>query len=63
MLVYVDGIILTCNNPEVINRVVQNLRYALAIQDMGRLSYFLGIENLQQGNNVILLQKNTSWTC
>ncbi|KAD4981730.1 hypothetical protein E3N88_18401 [Mikania micrantha] len=44
MLVYVDDIILTSNDPRAIDRVVHSLSTTFTIQDMGHLSYFLGIE-------------------
>ncbi|KAJ9553489.1 hypothetical protein OSB04_017534 [Centaurea solstitialis] len=57
MLVYVDDIILTGNNPEAIDNVVQRLSQSFAVQDMGRLSYFLGIEVASQGHDMILSQR------
>lgn len=40
MLVYVDDIILTGNNPREIDRVVHSLSKSFTIQDMGPLTYF-----------------------
>ncbi|KAJ9553681.1 hypothetical protein OSB04_017726 [Centaurea solstitialis] len=57
MLVYVDDIILTGNNLEAINQVVHRLSHTFPIQDLGRLSYFLGIEIIPQGRDLILAQK------
>ena len=56
-LVYVDDIILTGNNPKVITYVVHSLSKLFAIQDMGSLSYFLGIEIVPKGADIILSQK------
>lgn len=57
MLVYVDDIILTGNNSQAIDRVVHSLGTTFAIQDMGALSYFLGIEVSKRGSDMLLLQK------
>ncbi|GJT21093.1 putative RNA-directed DNA polymerase [Tanacetum coccineum] len=57
MLVYVDDIILTGNNDTAIEHVVKSLSSTFALQDMGPLSYFLGIEVKSNGLNVILSQK------
>ncbi|KAD5961410.1 hypothetical protein E3N88_12883 [Mikania micrantha] len=57
MLVYVDDIVLTGNNPQVIDTVVQQLGHSFPVQDMGRLSYFLGVEVLQKGPDILLSQQ------
>ena len=57
MLVYVDDIVLTRNNQEAIDKVVQHLSQSFAIEDMGRLSYFLGIEVTSQGHDMLLSQR------
>ncbi|KAJ0600057.1 putative RNA-directed DNA polymerase [Helianthus annuus] len=57
LLVYVDDIILTGNNSQAIDQVVRNLSMSFAIQDMGRLSYFLGIEILYSGQDILLSQQ------
>ncbi|KAJ0477853.1 putative RNA-directed DNA polymerase [Helianthus annuus] len=57
MLVYIDDIILTGNNPRLINHIIQQLSTKFAIQDMGQLSYFLGIEVVPKGKDLILSQK------
>ncbi|KAI3740814.1 hypothetical protein L2E82_31288 [Cichorium intybus] len=57
MLVYVDDIIVTGNNPTAINRIIQSLSQTFAIQDMGTLSYFLGIEVARKGADLLLSQK------
>ncbi|KAJ0615408.1 putative RNA-directed DNA polymerase [Helianthus annuus] len=57
MLVYVDDIILTGNNPRLINHIIQQLSTKFAIQDMGQLSYFLGIEVVPKGKDLILSRK------
>ncbi|KAJ9538947.1 LOW QUALITY PROTEIN: hypothetical protein OSB04_031680 [Centaurea solstitialis] len=40
-----------------IGKVVQSLSQSIAVQDMGRLSYFLGIEVVTQGHDILLSQK------
>ena len=57
MLVYVDDILLTGRNPEAIDKVVHRLSQSFAVQDMGHLSYFLGIEVTSQGHDMILSQR------
>ncbi|MFS7934571.1 putative RNA-directed DNA polymerase [Helianthus anomalus] len=57
MLVYVDDIILTGNNSRLIDHIIQQLGTTFAIQDMGRLSYFLGIEVIFQGHDLLLSQR------
>lgn len=44
MLIYVDDIIITGNNNVVIDTVIKQLNATFAINDLGQLSYFLGIE-------------------
>ena len=43
-LLYVDDIILTGNNPALINRFISQLHSEFAVKDLGPLSYFLGLE-------------------
>ncbi|KAK9051887.1 hypothetical protein SSX86_028515 [Deinandra increscens subsp. villosa] len=57
MLVYVDDIIVTGNNPSAIDKVVTRLSQLFPVQDMGRLAYFLGIEVVYTGSDLILSQK------
>ncbi|KAD3069268.1 hypothetical protein E3N88_37148 [Mikania micrantha] len=57
MLVYVDDIILTGNNSRAIDEVVKNLSSTFAIQDMGSLSYFLGVEVIPHTDGLLLSQR------
>lgn len=57
MLVYVDDIILTGNNSGAIDDIVKKLSATFAVQDMGSLSYFLGIEVTPRRSGLILSQK------
>jgi hypothetical protein len=49
MLVYVDGIIVTGNNPRLLEHIIWWLSTTFVIQDMGRPSYFPGIEVVSKG--------------
>ncbi|XP_039023094.1 uncharacterized mitochondrial protein AtMg00810-like [Hibiscus syriacus] len=44
MLVYVDGIIITGESTEEVEKVVQQLSDKFLLKDLGELHYFLGIE-------------------
>ena len=44
LLLYVDNIILTGNNPALINQFISQLHSEFAVKDLGPLSYFLGLE-------------------
>ncbi|KAD1423641.1 hypothetical protein E3N88_42846 [Mikania micrantha] len=57
MLVYVDDIILTGNNNQAIKKVAPSPSRSFAIQGMGALSYFLGIEIIRIGLDMILSQQ------
>lgn len=57
MLVYVDDIILTGNSIADIDRVVHHLSRIFALQDLGSLSYFLGVEVIKQGSDIVLSQR------
>ncbi|KAJ0483795.1 putative RNA-directed DNA polymerase [Helianthus annuus] len=57
VLVYVDDIIVTGNHPQAINDVIAKLSSAFAVKDLGTLHYFLGIEIVPHGKNIILSQR------
>lgn len=44
VLVYVDDITVTGNNPSLVERILQQLGTRFSVKDMGEISYFLGIE-------------------
>lgn len=44
VLVYVDDIILTCNNSLVLKSLISKLNSVFSLKDLGDLDYFLGIE-------------------
>ncbi|XP_035842850.1 uncharacterized mitochondrial protein AtMg00810-like [Helianthus annuus] len=54
---YVDDIILTGNDPQAIDSVIHHLSRVFPVQDMGRLSYFLGIEVASKGTDIVLSQQ------
>ncbi|CAI9279827.1 unnamed protein product [Lactuca saligna] len=56
LLVYVDDIILTGNNSETISTFITRLHKEFAIKDLGRLSYFLGIDVLYTSDGLFLTQ-------
>jgi Reverse transcriptase (RNA-dependent DNA polymerase) len=57
ILVYVDNIIITGNNNEEINLVKQYLKNEFDIKDLGKLSYFLGIEIAYSNKGLFLSQR------
>jgi histone deacetylase 1/2 len=44
MLIYVDDIIVTSSSSEAVTALLEDLRIEFALKDLGKLSYFLGIE-------------------
>ncbi|GJR33310.1 retrovirus-related pol polyprotein from transposon TNT 1-94 [Tanacetum coccineum] len=57
ILVYVDDIIVTCNNKGTINNIICQLGSAFALKDLGPLNYFLGIEIVSHVFDILLSQK------
>ena len=58
MLVYVDDIIVTGNNPTAIKSLVTNLNSEFALKDLGDLDYFLGIEVNHRPNGSLMLTQS-----
>ena len=56
VLVYVDDIILTGSNPQLIQQVIQDMYHTFALKDLGDLNYFLGIEVVKSANGLYLSQ-------
>ncbi|XP_006596677.1 uncharacterized mitochondrial protein AtMg00810-like [Glycine max] len=56
LLVYVDDIILTGSNHFAIQTILAKIRAEFAIKDLGRLSYFLGLEVHYGANDIFLSQ-------
>ena len=44
LLVYVDDIIIICDNDTVVQEFIQLLAHRFSIKDLGHLNYFLGLE-------------------
>nr|GEY52277.1 hypothetical protein [Tanacetum cinerariifolium] len=57
ILVCEDDIILTGNNSNAIDQIIKNPSQTFSIQDLGTLSYFLGIKVVHKNSDVILSQK------
>lgn len=55
MLVYVDDLLVTGSNMQLINDLIHALRSDFPITDLGKLHYFLGIEATHNFNGSILL--------
>lgn len=56
MLVYVDDIIITGNNPSAISWFITSLSTRFSLKDLGDLSFFLGIEVLRTQTGMHLAQ-------
>lgn len=56
ILVYVDDIIVTGSNVAYILKLLSVLSTRIAMQDLGSLHYFLGIEVHQDGDKLLLSQ-------
>ena len=56
LLVYVDDIIITSNNPLAIQHFITLLSARLSLKDLGPLTYFLGVEVLSHPLTLILSQ-------
>ncbi|KAF5465934.1 hypothetical protein F2P56_015896 [Juglans regia] len=59
ILIYVDDIIVTGSHFEEITKLITYLGRAFPVKDLGPLSYFLGVETLQEGGNLILTQRKS----
>ncbi|XP_021996419.1 uncharacterized mitochondrial protein AtMg00810-like [Helianthus annuus] len=57
LLVYVDDIIITCNHSGAVNDVIKDLSSMFALKDLGQLHYFLGIEVVHHGSDLVLSQR------
>ncbi|GJZ86599.1 retrovirus-related pol polyprotein from transposon RE1 [Tanacetum coccineum] len=56
LLVYVDDLILTCNNESLLTSFTTRLNQEFAIKDLGDLSYFLGLEVSYTNDGLFLSQ-------
>ncbi|PKI72225.1 hypothetical protein CRG98_007423 [Punica granatum] len=57
VLVYVDDLILTGNDPSSCSRFKQYLDHCFHIKDLGKLKYFVGIEVARTTDNLFLCQR------
>ncbi|GJW68107.1 putative RNA-directed DNA polymerase [Tanacetum coccineum] len=57
ILVYVDDIIVTCNNKGTIDNIICQIGSAFALKDLGPLNYFLSIEIVPYVSGILLSQK------
>jgi hypothetical protein len=56
ILLYVDDIILTASNTNLLQFIIQNLLYEFAMIDLGPLSHFLGIHATPTASGLFLFQ-------
>ncbi|KAF5813059.1 putative RNA-directed DNA polymerase [Helianthus annuus] len=56
-LVYVDDIIITGNNSITVATIIERLNSLFALKDMGQLHYFLGVEVVYRGSDLVLSQR------
>ena len=54
ILVYVDDLLITGNNEQMITEAKENLHQQFKLKDLGELKYFLGVEVLRSSKGVIL---------
>jgi len=56
LLLYVDDIVLTASSQQLLHRVIEALKKAFAMKDLGPLHHFLGMHVEQQGDSLFLSQ-------
>ena len=56
-MVYVDVIIITGNNPVVIQAFIKQLADRFSLKDLGPLNYFLGVEAIFISSGLFLSQR------
>ncbi|CAA0806487.1 cysteine-rich RLK (RECEPTOR-like protein kinase) 8 [Striga hermonthica] len=54
---YVDDLIYTGNNEEMIKELKEDMMKTFEMTDLGKMSYFLGIEVTQEENGIFILQR------
>eukprot|EP00253_Pinus_taeda_P012002 PITA_12002 len=58
LVLYVDDLILTSSDPNLINHVKPSLKKKFEMTDLGQLHYFLGLQVLQSKEGISLSQSN-----
>eukprot|EP00253_Pinus_taeda_P034713 PITA_34713 len=58
LVLYVDDLILTGSDPNLINHVNSSLKKKFEMTDLGHLHYFLGLQVLQSKEGIFLSQSN-----
>ncbi|PKU79458.1 Retrovirus-related Pol polyprotein from transposon TNT 1-94 [Dendrobium catenatum] len=58
ILIYVDDLLVTGNNPLAIQQLLQQLRSHFALKQLGNISLFLGIQVIQSTSGYFLSQKH-----
>ncbi|KAJ0494958.1 putative RNA-directed DNA polymerase [Helianthus annuus] len=61
LLVYVDDIIITGNNQDVIKTFTECLHKEFKIKDLGKLNYFLGLEVISNSSGLFLSQSKYAY--
>ena len=56
LLVYVDDIVMTGNNPQFLSSLIAQLSLAFELKDLGPLHYFLGLQITKTSNGLFLAQ-------
>eukprot|EP00253_Pinus_taeda_P004779 PITA_04779 len=59
LVLYVDDLILTGSDPNLINHVKYSLKKKFEMTDLGHLHYFLGLQVLQSKEGIFLSQSNS----
>ncbi|XP_042972928.1 uncharacterized mitochondrial protein AtMg00810-like [Carya illinoinensis] len=57
LLVYVDDIVITASNSSVIDTLIVVMRTAFLVQDLGTLSFFLGLEMDHTSDGLLMSQR------
>ena len=57
LLVYVDGLLLTGNNPDCVNNLKKLLDDKFGLKDLGSLRYFLGLKVARIDASISLTQR------
>ncbi|KAH7843176.1 hypothetical protein Vadar_013578 [Vaccinium darrowii] len=56
-LVYVDDLLITGNNPQLVDQIITQLSASFALKDLGQLHFFLGIEVVTTPKGILLSQQ------